>query len=459
MRTTILLSSVLLLWTSSAFGQRVGDRIVVTADESQLTSDNEIVGTVPKGDILTVKEENGESFWVICSTGRATTKGWVKRRDVVSLQKALELFDDEVRRTQTAELYTIRGRISTAIGEYNKALADFNEAIRLDPKSSTAFRQRANAWRKKGQFNKALADFDESIRLDPKCSTTFHLRGNGWLENGDFNRALADYNEAVQRDPQDAMALGSRGLAWDRRQQFDEAIADFTESIRLDPRFADTFAARGLAWFKKGNDQKCIADFNEAILLNPKNAKFYYRRARAWHEMDEFDNAIADFDEAIRLDLKGAEVYARRGVSWYHKGEYGKAIGDLSEAILLDPNDGYSCCALAWIHAICRNERFRDGTRAVKLATKACELSGWKSAYFVCTLAAAYAEVGDFENAVKWQEKCRELSTESEQKKWGFFLELYKSGKPYRDETQTFRLGDYRWNSASRPRLMLAAGK
>src|SRR6266853_290632 len=101
MRTTIFLS-VILLWATAVLGQQVGDRIVVTAKAAQLKTLNDIVGSVPKGNILTVKDVNGDWFWVIYSSGRKTTKGWIKRRDVVPFEKALDIFNAELRRTPSA---------------------------------------------------------------------------------------------------------------------------------------------------------------------------------------------------------------------------------------------------------------------------------------------------------------------------------------------------------------------
>ncbi len=80
-------------------------------------------------------------------------------------------------------------------------------------------------------------------------------------------------------------------------------------------------------------------------------------------------------------------------------------------------------------------ERLRDGKKAIELATRACELSEWKEAYKLGTLAAAYAEVGEFDKAIEWQEKANRLFTDAEDKKKGEErLKLYKDKKPYRDK-------------------------
>jgi len=79
---------------------------------------------------------------------------------------------------------------------------------------------------------------------------------------------------------------------------------------------------------------------------------------------------------------------------------------------------------------------FRDGAKAVENATKACELTTWKNAWFVNTLAAAYAEAGDFNSAVKWQKKAIDLldkaSCSGYPVDFEARLKLYQSGKPYR---------------------------
>jgi uncharacterized protein YgiM (DUF1202 family) len=87
MRTPILLFLVALLCTTAAFGQEAGDRIVVTTNNAHLKTRNDIVGFVPKGKSLTVKEVNGDWFWVTYFTERGTTKGWINRRDVIPVEE------------------------------------------------------------------------------------------------------------------------------------------------------------------------------------------------------------------------------------------------------------------------------------------------------------------------------------------------------------------------------------
>lgn len=116
------------------------------------------------------------------------------------------------------------------------------------------------------------------------------------------------------------------------------------------------------------------------------------------------------------------------------KRNYDKAIADYNEAIRLDPNDADVYGAVAWLWATCPDAKHRNGKKAVEFATRACGLSDWKEAYNQGTLAAAYAELGEFEKAVEWQEKANKLYADSDAwKKGEDRLKLYKEKKPYRE--------------------------
>ena len=158
----------------------------------------------------------------------------------------------------------------------------------------------------------------------------------------------------------------------------------------------------------------------------------YTDRGRAWYDEQEYDKAIADYDEAIRLNPKYAWAYNNRGLARAAKGEYDKALADYDEAIRLDPEYAWAYNNRAWLWATCPDDRYRDGKRAVESATRACKLTEWKEAFPLSTLAAAYAESGDFDAAIKCQDKAQAMYLDDKDREKGLArLELYKAHRPY----------------------------
>lgn len=166
----------------------------------------------------------------------------------------------------------------------------------------------------------------------------------------------------------------------------------------------------------------------------PDDADAYYERGIAWLDKGELDKAIADFTQSIRLDPQFSDPYSERGVAWHLKGEYDKAIADCSEAIRLAPKNADGHNNLAWLLATCSLEAHRDGKEAIEHATKACQLSKWKVVSFIDTLAAAYAEAGDFDEAVRWQRNAMAKCPENQKEHCQSRLDLYESGRPHREE-------------------------
>jgi len=283
----------------------------------------------------------------------------------------------------------------------------------------------------------AIAAFTEVIRLDPQSVDAYCNRGCAYGQKGDWDKAIADYTEAIRLGPKNALATFGRGTAYLYKAEHDKAIIDLTEAIRVKPDYAEAYYNRGAAYNAKGQQDKAIADYTEAIRLNPKDAPTYSSRGAAYCARGEYGKAIADYKQAIDLspNLEAAPLYVARGEIYASQRDWYKAIADYSKAIKLNPKDAKGYNDAAWLWATCPEDSLRDGNQAVECARQACELTGWKEPNCLDTLAAAYAEVGDYVSAEKWQQEAvtriKEVA-ESQRAGLGERLELYRQKKPYR---------------------------
>ena len=259
----------------------------------------------------------------------------------------------------------------------------------------------------------------------------------GWVDASwvvAFDRAIAFYTAQIKASPGDAASYVDRASIWQEKGETAAAIADLDEAIRLDPRHAMAYNNRGVAHRSRKEYDKAIADYGEAIRLDPKLAWAYNDRGLAWTAKNELDKAVDDHSEAIKIDPKLASAFSNRANTWAAKKEYAKAIADHSEALRLDPKLAGAYNNRAWLRATCPEAKYRDGKAAVDDATKACDISNRKAAHHLGTLAAAYAERGDFPSAIETQARAQRLyKDEGELKRGRERTALYKAGKPYRE--------------------------
>jgi tetratricopeptide (TPR) repeat protein len=361
---------------------RVGDRVVYVDNVFR---------------VYQVQQEQGEWLWLVAD-GIA---GWVQSSEVIPVDQAVDYYTRQIQANPSnASNYVFRGMNWITKNEPDRAIADFNQAIRINPKDAVAFNSRGNAWWSRKEYDKAISDYTEAIRLEPNYAGLYY----------------------------------SRGIAWQDKQEFDKAINDYNEAIRLEPNFAGVFYCRGVAWQAKNQVDKALADYSEAIRLDSTLAVAFNNRGNLWALRKDYARAINDYTEAIRLDTSNPLPRNNRGIARGHVKEYDKAIADFSEAVRVDPDFALAWSNRAGLWATCPDGRFRDGKKAVESATRACELTGWNDAHHIATLAAACAEAGEFEEAVKWQEKANQLFDDPEAHKTSEGrLRLYRGKKPYRN--------------------------
>ncbi|MCI0703734.1 MAG: tetratricopeptide repeat protein [Planctomycetia bacterium] len=340
----------------------------------------------------------------------------------------------EVRLTQIAEVN--QGWVKTSeVVKAEDAVAYFTDYLKKNENDTWGYTNRATAYTLKSDFANAIKDLTAVIDLEPDDPTNYENRGDAYRQNKDYDKAIKDFDAAIKLDPKNTYPYISRGITWAEKEDYDKAMKDFETAIKLDPKNSLAFYHRGKTWSQQGEYDKAIKDFTQAIKLDPNDIDAFIQRGHAWDEENEPDKAIADYTQALKLDPTRSEAFDSRGLLWNEKGEYAKAIADFTQAIKLDPKDPAYSENLAWIHATCPDAKFRNGRKAVELATKACELTKWKDGFYLDTLAAAHAEAGNFVKAIEYQKKALEDKTFAKENADGAKerLKLYEQRMPFRE--------------------------
>jgi TonB family protein len=206
------------------------------------------------------------------------------------------------------------------------------------PDIADAYNNRGLAYDIKGDYDRAIQDFDEAIRLKPSDFTAFNNRGLAYSHKGDYDRAIKDYNQAIQLEPDYADAFNNRGVAYRYKVNYDRAIKDYNQAIRLKADLAEAFNNRGLVYRLKGDSHRAMQDYDEAIRLKPDFAVAYYQRGLVYGSMRDYEHAIEDLDQAVRLKPDYAWAFYYRGLAKQLKGDEAGGAADITRAKQLDPN-------------------------------------------------------------------------------------------------------------------------
>jgi tetratricopeptide (TPR) repeat protein len=199
--------------------------------------------------------------------------------------------------------------------------------------------------------------------------------------------------------------------------------------------------ARGVAYFNRGQYDRAVADMNAVLRRRPRRARAYLLRGAAWHMKKDHDRALADCEAAARLAPRHPDFLHARAVVRSARHDYEPALADLDEALRLKPNHVNTLYTLCRLRAACPDEAFRDGKQAVQYGYQACELTRWGNPVVLGAYAAAFAELGDFDKAQKFQQRALDLVKKrrlamppDEFAKAEQRLEMYERGEPYRLE-------------------------
>ena len=220
----------------------------------------------------------------------------------------------QLSKVDRANALDCRGNDRTFMSQFDAAITDYDAALRLLPYNADFMLDRGSALVAKGEPGRAIADFNEVIRLNLRYDVAYSNRAAAWLAKGNPSQAMNDANMAIGFERRFAAAYTNRGLAWISTGRFDRAIEDLDVAILLQPDSAMPFVIRGSAWGRKGEDDRAMADYSEAIRLEPHRDVAYWSRAALYSARGDREHADADLQEALRFAgaPPGGAIAARR---------------------------------------------------------------------------------------------------------------------------------------------------
>jgi tetratricopeptide (TPR) repeat protein len=198
-----------------------------------------------------------------------------------------------------------------------------------------AYNNRGNAYTTKGEYDLAIRDYDQSIKLNPNYAKPLNNRGVTYQKKGEYDRAVEDFNAAIKIDPNYADAFYNRATTYQKQSDYRRAVKDFDEAIRLQPAFKATWNERCWSNAMLGDLQAALADCNKAVRLEP-NAAAYDSRGVTFLKLGRWRAAISDFDSALRLDPKLASALYGRGFAELKRGDRTGGNSDVAAAKALE---------------------------------------------------------------------------------------------------------------------------
>lgn len=235
---------------------------------------------------------------------------------------------EAIRLHASVAAYNLRGSAYYDKGEYDIAISDFNDGLRMGPPSGILYHNRGNAWRSKGEYAKAIADYDQSIKYGPPSAFSFQNRGISKRALGDLDGALADINDAIRLDPQLPQPLTSRSVIWRARGDFDRAIADATEAIRLAKTKApanimtppgsvliSAYSQRALAHEAKGDLVRARQDYAAVLEGQASDAGSKANQATAKVRLSLLSETIAPSPPRMAKEAAPAPAPAQSGAA------------------------------------------------------------------------------------------------------------------------------------------------
>ena len=339
------------------------------------------------------------------------------------------------------------GRVALAQQNYAEAVSDLERALAAAPQATRLHYPLALAYRGLGRKDEAAAHVrqrgdGELTPADPlmaevadllQNASAFEARGAKALEDKQWSEAVAQLSKAIALAPNNASTRLNLGTAYYMQGDADRAMGQYREAIRLSPSFARAHFVLGLLLETRGDDRGAIDEFTSTVKADPKNLDARFSLANALRRSGRIEESLTHYDEILRADPSVSQASFGYAMGLVRLGRYLEARDRLDAAVKAFPDQPGLAHALARVLAAAPDDRVRNGVRAAAIVSALMKTQ--RSASLTETMAMTQAELGRFDQAVRWQREAIELARQTGRTDVAGLtetLQLYESRRPCR---------------------------
>ncbi len=327
------------------------------------------------------------------------------------------------------------------------ALAFFQKLLESNTENELIIQNTAELLASKERIDDAIELLNRKIKLLPNSAALLKTRARVHAVNQNTDLAKADLDRVLEISKDDVGGLLDRARVAIQGNDLEAARKDIDTAYELAPNRVDTILLRSTLAAEQKRFGDAIGDLLLIIKNQPKdepNLGLLMQLGLLYSLDDRPTQAIKIFGQVIKIDADYWQAYRMRGDTFLAMKDYSKAIADFEKALELAPKNDAERSGilnnLSWTLSTSLTDDVRDGKRALELGLEACELTEYKKPHILSTLAAAYAEVGQFDKAVEWSEKAVQIGRETNEPQLEQLeaeLKSYRKKEPWREKTET----------------------
>ena len=334
------------------------------------------------------------------------------------------------------------GLASFQVRQWKNSETLFRHALAVTTDNMIAHNQLGVVLAAQGKNDGAAIHFAEAVRIQPHYLLALGNLGVSLVRQGRLEEGMGYCRAALAINPRNAKVHFNLGLALAIAGKFKEAASEFEAACRLDPGSVNFRIVLAEALARLGKTNEAAGYFQEALKLQPNHAQAHWRYGMLLASTGKLKEALDHLREAIRLQ-PAVPIYLDLASVLIRAGQSDAAATQYREALRLQPDSPLALTSLAWLLAVDPSDRVRSGPEAVKLAERACQLTQFRDPPLLGTLAAAYAEAGRFEDAIRTAGKARDLARAAGNRQLAErneqLLEMYRAGKPFHEDVQSLK--------------------